>query len=206
MENHNNLFSSFLVGVFVLIGVVGLNGSGKDTIAKYLKDSYGFEWVSLSDMIRKEVIAQGKNISNRDDINFVAEDTRKKFGPDIWIRKALEDYSPEQKLVLSSFRHPSENKIVKENKGIMIFVDVPIEIRFKRTVDRVLHNAHDHGSIVFEDFKKKEERELSNPDKDKMQMGECIKLFDYKVDNSKTQEFLFSQIDKIMSKLKVKKI
>jgi dephospho-CoA kinase len=190
----------------MLIGIVGLNGSGKDTVAKYLVESYGFEWVSLSNMVRLEVIAQGKNVSNRDDLNFVAEDTRKKFGPDIWIKKSLKGYSKEKKLVLSSFRHPSENRIVKENNGVMIFVDVPIELRFKRTQERVLKDPKDHGSISFEDFKKKEERELVNIDKDKMQMGECIKLFDYKVDNSTTLDNLYSQIDKIMQKLGSKKI
>lgn len=185
----------------MLLGVVGLNGSGKDTVAKYLHEEYGFEWVSLSDEVRKEVLARGLDLANRDNLNFVAEDMRKKFGPSIWIQRSLKTYSPSLDFVLSSFRHPSEIDIVHENKGKMILVDAEMQIRFQRTVERVLHNAKDHGSVGFEDFKAKEERELSNPDKDKMQMGACVKMFDYKVDNNTNLENLYSQVDKLMTSL-----
>jgi dephospho-CoA kinase len=190
----------------MLLGVVGLNGSGKDTVAKYLREYYGFEWVSLSDMVRKEVLARGLSVSNRDSLNMVAEDMRKKAGPSIWIQRSLENYSPEKDLVLSSFRHPSEIDIVHEKKGKMILVDAKIEIRFQRTVERVLHNAQDHGSVGFDDFKKKEERELSNPDKDKMQMGACVLMHDFKIDNNTSVENLYAQIDIVMKNLGKTKI
>lgn len=185
----------------MIIGIVGLNGSGKDTLAKYISKKYDFEWVSISDLIREECIARGISISSRDNLNKLAEELREKFGPDIWIKKALDKYTPNKKFVLSSFRHPSEINLVKKNKGNMILVDVPIEIRFKRTIKRVLKNKKDHGSTVFEDFVKKEKRELSNSNKNKMQMGECIKMFDYKLDNSSNLSVLKKNADKLMKKL-----
>lgn len=182
----------------MLIGIVGLNGSGKDTAAKYINEKYAFDWISISDLVRKECVNSGLSVSNRDNIYQVAESMREKHGPDVWIKKALENYSKEKKFVLSSFRHPSEIDLLKEKGGMIILIDAPIEIRFKRTVDRVLHNPDDHGSMVFEDFVKKEERELSNPDPNKMQMGKCIKMFDHKIDNSNNLDVLKNSIDELM--------
>ncbi len=185
----------------MLIGIVGLNGSGKDTLAKYISTKYNFEWISISDLVRKECINQGLSVSNRDNIYLVAENMRQKFGPDIWIKKALENYSSQKKYVLSSFRHPLEIDLVKKNNGVIILVDAPIDIRFKRTIDRVLHNPTDHGSVVFEDFLKKEKRELYNVDKNKMQMGECIKMFDYKIDNSGNLDILKNKTDLLINNI-----
>lgn len=185
----------------MLVGIVGLNGSGKDTAAKYISEKYGFDWISISDLVRKECIKKNLSIENRDNLRNTAEGEREKYGPDIWIKKALKNYSEEKKFVLSSFRHPSEIKQVKDKNGIIILIDAPIEIRFKRTVDRVLHNPSDHGSIVFDDFLEKEKKELKNSDPNKMQMGECIKMFDYKIDNSNNLDILKKSIDDLIKKI-----
>lgn len=185
----------------MLIGIVGLNGSGKDTLAKHISKKFGFKWISISDLVRKECVLRGISISNRDNIYKLAEELRAELGPDVWIKKALEDYSPKKKFILSSFRHPSEINLVKQKRGKIILIDAPIELRFKRTINRVLHNPNDHGSIVFEDFVKKEERELFNIDKNKMQMGECIKMFDYKLDNSSDLSTLKKNANNLIEKI-----
>jgi dephospho-CoA kinase len=185
----------------MLIGIVGLNGSGKDTAAKYICEKYDFKWISVSDIIRKECLKRGMSIDNRDNLNSLAEKLRAEEGPDVWVKKALINYSKNKKYVLSSFRHPSEIDRLKEKDGIIILIDAPIDVRFKRTVDRVLHNPKDHGSIVFEDFVAKEKRELSNIDPNKMQMGECIKKYDYKIDNSSNLDNLKLNIDKLMKEI-----
>jgi len=185
----------------MLIAIVGLNGSGKDTAAKYLKDTHGFEWVSLSDIVRNEVRARGLDPGNRDNLNLVSETLRKEEGPDYLAKRALKNYSSKKKLVLSSFRHPTEIDRVKEANGFVVLVDVNLETRFKRTAERVRKNPLDHGSLSFEDFKAKEERELSNPDKDKMQILEVLKKIEFKVDNSSSVEELYSQLDSLLLKL-----
>ena len=182
----------------MLIAVVGLNGSGKDTVAKIIVDKFGFTTVSISDIIRREVAARGLDSTLRDNMNFVAEGERKKHGPDVWIKKALNNYSSKDKIVLSSFRHPSEINIVKEKGGVVILCDANLETRFNRTVQRVKDNPALHGSTTLEDFKRTERIELSNPDKNKMQMGQCVKMFDYKIDNNSTLEKLYSQVDSLM--------
>ena len=48
----------------MLIAVTGLNGSGKDTVANYFKEKYGFNHISLSDIVREIVKEKGLDSSN----------------------------------------------------------------------------------------------------------------------------------------------
>lgn len=185
----------------MLIGVVGLNGSGKDTLAKYISQKHDFEWISISNLVRDECIKQGLSINNRDNLRLIAEKLRSEYGPDIWVKKALKNYSPKKNFILSSFRHPLEITFIKNKNGKIILVDVPLKIRFKRTKERVKKNPLDHGDTNFNDFVKKEERELVNIDKNKMQLGECTKMFDYKIDNSKDLDSLKKNTDILLKKI-----
>jgi dephospho-CoA kinase len=182
----------------MLIAVIGLNGSGKDTVAEYISKKYGYKHISLSNIVREIVQEQGKNPSDRNNLNFVADEQRKLIGPDFLAKRALVNYSLKDKLVLSSFRHPSEICVVKENKGVVLRIDVPLEVRFKRTLVRKQNNPLDHGSINFDDFVEKEKKELSNPDKDKMQINEVMKLADFIIKNDSTLASLYKKIDNFM--------
>jgi len=186
----------------MLIGVIGLNGSGKDTVASYLKDKYGFEWISLGEVVRDEVRKAGLDPLSRDNMNFVTEGLRKKEGPDYLVKRIIPLLEKTPRLVLSSFRHPSEIVLVKKNKGIVIRVDADLRVRYERTVARVKANPSLHGDAgSFEEFKLKQERELSNPDPLKMQMAEVMKTADYVIDNNNSPENLFSRIDLLMKKI-----
>ena len=37
-----------------VLGISGTNGSGKDAIAKFIENNYGFLFVSVSDLLRDE--------------------------------------------------------------------------------------------------------------------------------------------------------
>ena len=76
----------------MLIAITGLNGSGKDTVADYIKEKYGYKHISLSSLVNKLTIEQGKDIRKRDDLNFVADSQRKKDGSAFLAKQALKDY------------------------------------------------------------------------------------------------------------------
>ncbi|MFA5763509.1 MAG: AAA family ATPase [archaeon] len=188
----------------MLIAVVGLNGSGKDTVANYIATKFGYKHVSLSNIVRDIVREQGKDPSDRDNLNSIADEQRKLVGPNFLAKKALVNYSLKDKLVLSSFRHPAEIEVVKEKKGVVLRIDVPLEVRFARTALRKKQNPNtDHGSVEIEDFIEKEKRELSNPDKDKMQINEVLKLADFIIKNDSTLASLYKKIDNFMQILPV---
>jgi dephospho-CoA kinase len=185
----------------VLLAIIGLNGSGKDTVADYIQEKHGFTKKSLSDIVRIITCEEGMDPSKRDDLNFVADKNRKIMGPGFLAKIAIKDYKEDDKLVLSSFRHPKEIEIVKEKGGIVIKIDVPLEIRFKRTVKRKELDPTDHGSVKFDEFLEKEKRELSNPDYDKMQINEVMELYDYIIDNSGSLEELKEKIDILLKEI-----
>ncbi len=180
----------------MLIGIIGLNGCGKDTAADYIALKLSCKKVSLSDIVRKEVSLHGLDSSNRDDLNLVSESLRKTQGPDYLVKRALKDFAPNDNLVLSSFRHPLEITLLKSKKGVIIRIDANQKTRYERTRLRL----RDVGDS-FEKFIEKENRELSNPDPEKMQIAKCLKMADFVIDNNDSRDSLFSKIDSLIKKL-----
>ena len=183
----------------MLIAVLGLNGSGKDSVADRIAEKYSFKKISLSDIVREEAKSRGLDPRDRDNLNAVSEELRKKEGPDYLMKRVLKGYSGGN-LVLSSFRHPSEVELVKANKGIVVKVTAGQKVRFERVSKRFkLGGAH--GTDSFEDFVRKEERELKNPDPDRMQIAQCLALSDYEIDNSGSFGELYKKIDLFMESI-----
>ncbi len=190
----------------MLIAVIGLNGSGKDTVADYISEKYNFEKISLSSIVREEVVKAGLDPLNRDNMNQISEGLRKKDGSDYLMQRVIKKYSQGKNFVLSSFRHPSEIDVVKNNGGVVIRVDVDLKTRYLRTIQRVKNDPTAHGDIgTFEEFVAKQERELSNPDNDKMQINEVMKMSDYIIDNNSTLEDLNKKVNNLMCELLEKK-
>lgn len=186
----------------MLIGVVGLNGSGKDTFADYLVEKYRFTHKDFGQEIRDELKVLGKNYLNRLEMINLGNERRKEFGADYWAKRLLEGYSKDKKLVLSSVRNPSEVESILANNGIIVEVFASVETRFKRTVQRVKSDpTYKHGDIVFEDFKNKELLELKNPDPSKQQTLKCIAMAKYRVDNNGSIKDFQKRIDELMISL-----
>jgi len=50
---------------FPIIGIGGTNASGKDTVAQMLVKKYGWQYVSLSDLLRDELKSRGESITRK---------------------------------------------------------------------------------------------------------------------------------------------
>lgn len=179
----------------MLIGVVGLNGSGKDTVALYLVERYGFAHRDLGQEVREEIRNRGGNSLDRNLMVEVANEMRQRFGFDYWCRRAVES-AGRRDLVITSLRNPAEVELIKAKGGTIVEVHAEKRVRFDRTVMRVAADPGKHGDVdSFDDFSAKEEKELSNPDPSKQQLLKCVAMADVRLDNNGTIEDLRLGID-----------
>jgi len=179
----------------MIIGITGKNGSGKTEVANYLKLK-GFEYISLSDILREE--AKKRNIrENRENLRNLGNELRKKFGPGILAELALKKIKPDKNYCVDSIRNPNEIAELNKIKNfLLIGVKAKIELRYKRVLDR----GRIGDNISFEKFKELEEKENSK-EEEKQQLDKCLKIADKIIENNGTIEELHRKIDKILSSL-----
>jgi len=187
----------------MFIGVVGLNGSGKDTLAAYLKEKYNFAHEDFGQEIRDELKTLGKNYLDRNEMIMLANERRTKFGGDYWAKRLLAKHKSDENLVITSIRNPAEVELLKSKGAVLVEVFADIKTRYARTVQRVKNDSNAHGDVVsFEDFKSKEERELASTDPAKQQLLKCIFQAKYRLDNNGSVEDLSKQVENLLKKLK----
>lgn len=185
----------------MLIGIVGLNGSGKETVAEYLVRHYGFEHRDLGQGIRDELKMRGRDHLSRDEMRLLANEMRSKLGFSYWCKKAI-DSIKSRDLVITSLRNPAEVEEIKKRNGIVVEVFADQETRFERTIARVKGDSKKHGDIKsLEDFEEKESKELRNKDPSKQQLIKCIEMAGYRLDNNGTKLYLNKQIEELLRKL-----
>ncbi len=189
----------------MLIGVVGFNGSGKDTVAEYLVTNHNFVHKDLGQEIRTELRAAGKDHLDRTHMIALGNERRQKFGANYWCKRAI-DSTSSHKLILTSIRNPSEVDEIKSRGGTVIEIFADQQTRFNRTIERRKKDVNVHGDVEsFEHFKSKEEIEMKSEDPTKQQLLKCASMAEYKLDNNSTYDSLYTQIESLLSKLKSSK-
>jgi dephospho-CoA kinase len=143
----------------MIIGLSGTFASGKDTLAHHLTQKYNFTHFSTGDMVRVVAEAEYGDIK-RPTLVKTANELREKRGPGVLADLAMERYNLVKNnydgLVISGVRSLGEARLIKDRGGKLIFIDAPIEVRYKRIKDRRRANE---DVLSFEDFKKSEELE-----------------------------------------------
>ncbi|MCD6227647.1 AAA family ATPase [Candidatus Micrarchaeota archaeon] len=188
----------------MIIGVVGYNACGKDTFAKILEDK-GYMHISLSDMIREELMKENVQIT-RDNLIKKGNWLREHFGPSVLADKALDkikkcEEQGRHDFVITSIRNPYEVDALRKRRDfILIFLDADIRTRFERIRKRNREQAPE----TFEEFLKQEEKEKVNVDPSKQSILDCIKKSDYKIENNGTVEELKENIENLINQLKIK--
>jgi dephospho-CoA kinase len=184
----------------MIVGVVGLNGSGKDTFAEYVVKKYGFVHKDLGQEIRNELKRLKKNHLDRNEMIKLGNDRRVEYGFDYWAAEAIK--STKKDLIITSVRNPKEVQKIVSSEGIVVEISANPKLRYERTVDRVKKDKSAHGDVSsFNEFKNKENKELRNIDPAKQQLIKCIKMAKYHVTNNSTKDVLYKKIDKLFKRL-----
>lgn len=115
-----------------LIGLAGTFVGGKDTLANHLEAEYGFSHVSTGDMVR-EIAMREEGSIERPVLKKVADAYRHTMGAGAFVLMALDKPRP---LVVTGLRSLGEARALKDAGGFLLFIDAPLEVRYKRMLAR----------------------------------------------------------------------
>lgn len=184
----------------LIIGLTGTNNSGKGEVGKYLV-SKGFTYYSCSDELRKEAKKLGLP-ETRENLGLIIGDgLRKKFGKGILGKRLFEQLLKDNKdlVIVDSIRLKEEaDELRKSNNFKLIFVDAPIELRYKRALER----KRITDNVSLKEFEKVEEKERKGIGT-LMKMDDAYASADFKIINDSNLENLHKKIDEIIKKIKL---
>ena len=138
----------------MILGLIGRNCSGKGEVAKFLQ-SIGFNYYSLSDLLREELKSRDLEES-RDNLIEIGNELRRKYGPPVLAERVLERLEPDKNYVIDSIRNPLEVAALKKRANFRLIRVVADEAtRFERMRSRQRPGDPDN----LEDFQRHETAE-----------------------------------------------
>jgi hypothetical protein len=131
----------------MIIGLSGYAQVGKDTVASYLVDRYGFTRVAFADPIRDAIYRLNPKITfadmpnvplatlvdkfGWDTVKVESEDVRQllqrmgtevgreMFGDDVWVEQAMKKASEHKNVVFTDVRYPNEMNAIASKPGMV---------------------------------------------------------------------------------------
>ena len=173
-----------------VIGLTGTNGAGKGEVALYFIKK-GYTYFSLSDLIREELKKKCQEES-RDNLIKTGNKLRERFGADVLARRVMKRIRG--KAVVDSIRNPKEVEYLRE-KGefILLAIDAPLELRYKRVMKR----GRAESATTIQKFAEKEREEVTDSEKGQ-QLGNCMKMADFRIDNDGSLKELHQKLEKLL--------
>ena len=184
----------------MIIGLTGTMGSGKGTISNHLRER-GFNFITISDLIRDELIKRGLPLKRRE-LQNLGNEMRRLNGNDYWAKQAIKKIDLKNDWVIDGIRNLGEIEELRNLPDfILISVDAPEEIRLIRGQrrERIIDGRISSDPKDLKEFKKLEARDrgLGEPDYGQ-QVLQCIEKADYGIINDNSIERLKKQIDSII--------
>jgi dephospho-CoA kinase len=177
-----------------IIGITGTLGAGKGTIVEFLVQKKNFTHYSVRDFLLREVKKRALP-ENRDSLTTVANDLRKNHSPSYIVDQLYGVAKKNRKnAIIESIRTPGE-VVSLRNKGdfILLAIDANPEVRF----ERILLRKSITDKIDFKTFLANEKREMSSQDPNKQNLGRCIQMADYVIDNNGDLDALYATLERL---------
>lgn len=178
----------------MIIGLIGTIASGKGLISEYLK-SKGFQQIILSDFIKKELEKENKSFS-RTNLQDKGNELRNKFGAGILAIKALEGINKEN-VVIDGIRNLAEIDEIKKKNAIIIGIDAPVEVRWKRYEKGLKENIKSYKEFIERDLRDRKEQIEHG-----LQIDQCLEKADFKIINNLGKEDLYRKVERVLIKWK----
>ncbi len=118
--------------------LVGLPGSGKDEVAKALKEELGYEILGMSDVLKEVLESRGIEV-NRENMRKLGIELREKMGPAAVAKLVIKKMEGGKGYVINGIRNVEEILEFKKRFGeqvIVLGVLAPKKIRLLRLIKR----------------------------------------------------------------------
>jgi len=179
----------------VVIGLIGTPGSGKDTVASYVKHHYRAEEFRFSYLLVKTLEIFGIEVS-RENMAWLTNILKRKYGQDVLTRamkKTIDELSHAKVVVINGLRLPPDIIFLRSfSNSILVFIDAPARLRWKRVRGR--HEKTD-DQATFKEFLKQTSGENEH------HILSLSKNADFTLDNDGSKIKLHHQIDQLMEKI-----
>lgn len=181
-----------------IVGLVGETGSGKDTVAEYLRDNFGAKLMRFSDPLKDTLSIYFDKLS-KDDQAWLYDVFQERFGADVLskaIQKRVEDIDAEL-VIINGLRMPSDYEFMQRfPDSKILYTTAPSELRWKRVATRGEKTDDD---ISFEKFQELDRRSTE------VHIPEIGSKSDWRIDNTQDLEYLLAEADKIMKEVGIEK-
>lgn len=178
-----------------IIGVVGLNGSGKDEVVNYLNKKYDVPLISVGDIVRSIATREGIE-PTRDNLDEITKTYFKRFGAGYFVKQVAEKILREKWTTagISGIRSPQDAAILKEVfKLDFVLINVYISDSRER-YKRIFKRGSKRDQSTYEDFLRQDK--ISQ---DLFHIQDTIKLADLSVPNDGSLEDLHRSIDTLVA-------
>lgn len=180
----------------IVIGLVGEAGSGKDTIANYLKEKYGAKLFRFSDPLRDALELYLDSIS-REDMQWLAVSFRRRFGNDILsrgLKKKIEKFNNGEIIVINGIRYFEDFEFVRNlSNSFVLYITLDRRSRWERIYNR---GEKTDDAVSYEKFLEMEKAETE------INIPKIGKKADYRIENVGTKEGLFTKVDEIIGRIR----
>jgi dephospho-CoA kinase len=180
----------------MIIGLTGKNGSGKGTVAEILVKA-GYEYHSLSDVIRVEIRKLGQDVTRERMIEKGCK-LRREGGPGALAEIILKELKPGVNYIVDSVRNPGEVDVLRCRKDfVLVDVEADREVRFERCKTR----ARENDPVTLAEFIRLEEAELKSADPAAQQLVDTAAMADAVLRNDSTREDLERRTAELLARL-----
>jgi len=175
----------------VVIGIVGLIGSGKDTAAEYIAKKYNYLIISYRDVIA-EIMQRIGLETNRENMQRFAREARDKHGEDVFAKKVLEKIkkSKNKKIIVKEMRTEGDLLTIRRNLGSFFVIEVFAEEKLR--YERLKKRKRLGDPKNFEEFLIQQKRE------EELGYTKSLEYADYCLENNGSLKELYEKIDKLM--------
>jgi dephospho-CoA kinase len=179
-----------------IVGLLGETGSGKDTVAEYLKEEYGAKLMRFADPMKETLSIYFDKLSKADQ-SWLYLVFKERFGEDVLSRAMAKRVEDEKSslIVINGLRMPSDYDFVKKYPdSYVLYITLDQKIRWERVASR---GEKTDDKISFKKFQELDRQETE------VHISEVGAKADKKINNDKDLNYLLSEVDKYMTEVGV---